>query len=64
MIAYDLSDDMLGVVANEAKQRKLENIETKQGSVSELPFADGTFDVIVSRYSAHHWSDVQGGARN
>ena len=23
-----------------------------------LPFADASFDVVISRYSAHHWHDV------
>ncbi|VEA72107.1 Uncharacterized methyltransferase ycgJ [Serratia rubidaea] len=23
-----------------------------------LPFADGEFDLVISRYSAHHWHDV------
>src|SRR6185437_17142609 len=38
--AYDLSREMLEVVAAEAAQRRLINIETVQGSVHELPFED------------------------
>src|SRR5262249_43159294 len=26
-----------------------------------LPFADASFDIVASRYSAHHWRDFQAG---
>jgi SAM-dependent methyltransferase len=29
-------------------------------SAEQLPFADGSFDVVVSRIAAHHFSDVRG----
>jgi ubiquinone/menaquinone biosynthesis C-methylase UbiE len=31
---------------------------TQQGYAETLPFADASFDVVISRYSAHHWHDV------
>ncbi|UDQ89739.1 class I SAM-dependent methyltransferase [Xanthobacter autotrophicus] len=58
VVAYDLSEDMLGAVAAEAKARGLANIATRQGVAERLPFADGSFDMVASRYSAHHWRDV------
>ena len=30
----------------------------QQGYAETLPFADASFDVVISRYSAHHWHDV------
>jgi SAM-dependent methyltransferase len=30
----------------------------RQGAAERLPFADGEFDFVFSRYSAHHWSDL------
>ncbi|MGR5674699.1 class I SAM-dependent methyltransferase, partial [Escherichia coli] len=30
----------------------------RQGYVESLPFADNAFDIVISRYSAHHWHDV------
>jgi ubiquinone/menaquinone biosynthesis C-methylase UbiE len=55
--AYDLSADMLGVVAEAARVRGLDTIRTRQGPAERLPFADAEFDLVISRYSAHHWSD-------
>jgi ubiquinone/menaquinone biosynthesis C-methylase UbiE len=61
--AYDLSPDMLNAVAKEAQVRGLSNLVTEQGTVEALPFADGSFDLVVTRYSAHHWHDVPQGLR-
>jgi len=58
IVAYDLAAQMLEVVAREAAARGHSQIQTTQGPAERLPFADSTFELIVSRYSAHHWSDV------
>lgn len=56
--AYDLSSEMLAVVEQAAQQRGLRNLVTQRGSAEALPFADASVDVVISRYSAHHWHDV------
>jgi SAM-dependent methyltransferase len=58
VVAFDPSKEMLGVVAQEAKQRGYANIATRQGVAEDLPFDDASFDLVVSRFSAHHWSGV------
>ena len=58
VVAYDLSRQMLDVVAAAAADRGLGNIRTVHGAAERLPFADGEFDFVFSRYSAHHWSDL------
>jgi ubiquinone/menaquinone biosynthesis C-methylase UbiE len=63
VVAYDLSQDMLDEVARQAAARGLHNIVTAQGSVAALDFADGAFDVVLSRYSAHHWRDLDAALR-
>jgi len=63
IVAYDLSAAMLATVGGEAERRGLTNLETRQGSVEKLPFADASFDLVVSRYSAHHWHDAAAGLR-
>jgi SAM-dependent methyltransferase len=61
VVAYDLSADMLAVVAESAKSRGLRNVVTQQGGVERLPFADASFDVVMSRFSAHHWRSFSAG---
>lgn len=58
IVAYDLSPEMLAVVARAAKERGLANVTTQQGVVERLPFTEKSFDAVLSRYSAHHWRDV------
>ncbi|MBU6460481.1 MAG: methyltransferase domain-containing protein [Proteobacteria bacterium] len=56
--AYDLSETMLAIVQNEAASRGFQSITTCQGPVERLPFENGLFDLIVTRFSAHHWQDM------
>ncbi len=63
VVAYDLSREMLAVVARAAAERGLANIGTEQGVVEHLPFADDSFDFVLSRFSAHHWADFEGALR-
>ena len=55
VVAFDLSAQMLEVVAAAAAERGLKNLAVQQGSATHLPFADESFDLVCSRYSAHHW---------
>jgi ubiquinone/menaquinone biosynthesis C-methylase UbiE len=61
--AFDLSTQMLEVVAGAARERGLDNITTRQGDVSRLPFDDASFCMVVTRFSAHHWLDVPAALR-
>lgn len=61
VVAYDLSAEMLDVVAQEAAARGLANLSTRQGVVERLPFEDAAFDAVLSRYSAHHWRNFDAG---
>jgi ubiquinone/menaquinone biosynthesis C-methylase UbiE len=63
VVAYDLSAQMLAVVAETAAGRRLVNLTTQQGPAERLPFADASFDCVLSRYSAHHWRDFDAGLR-
>ena len=36
------------------QEKQMENIEWKIGDVSDLPFDDGVFSIVVTRYSFHH----------
>lgn len=61
--ALDLSQAMLDAVTGEARRRGLTNVTTRQASVERLPFADASFESVLSRYSAHHWGDVPAALR-
>jgi ubiquinone/menaquinone biosynthesis C-methylase UbiE len=61
VVAYDLSAPMLETVAGEARKRGLDNLVTKQGAAEALPCPDGSFDVVATRYSAHHWGVFRDG---
>ena len=63
IIAYDLSQDMLDVVARAAHERGLGNVTTQLGVVENLPFKNHSFDAVLSRFSAHHWHDLDAGLR-
>jgi SAM-dependent methyltransferase len=63
VVAYDLSPQMLEVVARTARERGLDNLTTERGVAESLPFEDGRFDVVMSRFSAHHWRDFNAGLR-
>lgn len=53
LTGVDLSADM---VANAASNLAAHPNATAQvGDVTALPFEDGSFDLVVSSFSAHHW---------
>lgn len=58
VVAYDIAPAMLATVDGAARERGLANIRTQQGAAEMLPFADHSFDWVISRMSAHHWHDV------
>jgi ubiquinone/menaquinone biosynthesis C-methylase UbiE len=59
VIAYDPSREMLAVVAQATATRNLgQAIDTCVGAAEVLPFEANTFDLVVTRYSAHHWANV------
>ena len=55
VVALDLSESMLEQGRRLAADRDLTNVKFRQGDVEHLPFADAEFDLITTRYSAHHW---------
>ncbi|PZQ50661.1 MAG: SAM-dependent methyltransferase [Rhodovulum sulfidophilum] len=61
--AVDLSADMLAAVTRGAGERGLANVATRAAAAEDLPFADGAFDFLACRFSAHHWRDFEAGLR-
>jgi len=61
--ACDLSAEMIAAVEAEAERRGLANIQTCCAPAAALPFADGAFEMLACRFSAHQWQDVPAGLR-
>jgi ubiquinone/menaquinone biosynthesis C-methylase UbiE len=59
----DPAAGMVRAAREEAMRRGLSNIHFHQCSVEQIPFADGYFDVAVSRLSAMFFPDVLRGLR-
>ncbi len=55
VVAVDFTEGMLRQVELLAAERGLANLTTQRADVEQLPFGDAEFDLVVSRYSAHHW---------
>ena len=55
----DLSEDMIGLARAHARREQLEErVQFESGDVVHLPYADHSFDVVVSTISMHHWSEL------
>jgi ubiquinone/menaquinone biosynthesis C-methylase UbiE len=59
IVACDPAIQMLEVVQREAAARGYGQIETLAGPAECVARADSSFDLVVTRYSAHHWPDVR-----
>jgi len=63
VVAVDVTAAMLEQVQKTAEQKGIKNIVTRQAAAEALPFADGEFDVVLCRFTAHHWQDFYAGLR-
>lgn len=58
VIITDLSEEMLEIARENAKLRNIDNIETHNCDVCELPFQDNTFDNISCRFGFMFFPDM------
>jgi len=61
--ATDLSEGMLSALRANAEADDVTNIETKVCDAHELPFADGTFDLVTSRLGLMFFADTPAALR-
>ena len=64
VVACDVTQSMLDAVAATAAERGLTNIAARQSAAEKFPFEDGYFDVVLCRFTTHHWQDVEAGPRD
>jgi ubiquinone/menaquinone biosynthesis C-methylase UbiE len=58
LTGVDASPSMVAIARkNMARAGLSEVIAVKEGEASNMPFADGSFDMVVSTGSIHHWKD-------
>ena len=55
VIACDFTPAMLQELEALAKDRALTNVRAQLADVENLPFSSRSFDLVATRYSAHHW---------
>lgn len=55
----DATEAMLAVGKKEAERLKLSNMKFILGLAEDLPFDDGTFDVVLSRLAFHHFAEME-----
>jgi ubiquinone/menaquinone biosynthesis C-methylase UbiE len=53
----DLTPAMLDRARALAAEKHLANVTWQQGDVGSLPYGDGRFDIVVTRFSVHHFVD-------
>lgn len=59
VVAYDLTNEMLEETARNAAAKGLTNVETRQGLAEELPYPDGSFDIVTCRIAPHHFAGIK-----
>ncbi len=53
----DMTPAMLARAGSLAAEKGVKNAAWQHGDVTTLPYADGTFDIVVTRFSMHHFLD-------
>src|SRR5271170_3301987 len=53
----DVTPAMLDEAQRLAAEKGLANVEWRQGDVNALPFEEGSFTIVVTRFSVHHFPD-------
>lgn len=59
IIGLDIVEKALEVNRSLAKEKNIQNISFVSYNGIEFPFADGEFDMVISRYALHHFPDIQ-----
>lgn len=59
VFATDLTPQMITVAANLAKEKALGNLTFELVDAEDLPYQDGTFDLVTCRIAPHHFPNIQ-----
>ncbi len=59
-VGIDMTPAMLDRARQLAADKGITNVSWERGDVDRLPYADGAFDIVVTRFSMHHFLDPLG----
>jgi ubiquinone/menaquinone biosynthesis C-methylase UbiE len=59
VVAFDLTPEMLAKARARCADAGLRNVSFREGSATDLPFPDASFDAVVTRLSIHHFQAPQ-----
>lgn len=57
VVGVDVTPEMVAVAREQARALGVTNATFEEADATKLPYADASFDVVVSRHSAHHFAD-------
>ena len=57
VVAVDLTPEMLAAGKQQADAAGIENVLFERGDAAALPYLDDSFDLVVSRFAIHHFSE-------
>ncbi len=63
VVGVDLAENLLELARNKAKQRGLENIRFQSGDLTQLPFAENSFDAVVCVFGIFFVTDMHAALR-
>jgi ubiquinone/menaquinone biosynthesis C-methylase UbiE len=63
VVALDLTPEMLAQGRQEAGRQALTNVTFELGEAEHLPYGNEVFDLVVTRFSLHHFVDPRGPVR-
>src|ERR1041385_5747967 len=63
VVGVDLAENLLALARSKAEERGLNNVEFRSGDMTQLPFDEGSFDVVVCVFGIFFVPDMEAALR-